>query len=207
MKYKSLVLFITSFFLLGCSRYTGKGYKASGFDAYNKQEILDEYELTLNSDLRTFPNQITSSEENTEYYAYVTKEFLDKDNTEIYLSCIYSEEQYNSEVDRLKNISVTIKNRNEEYTNNMLYDAESYNYPAYIATDGFGGVYEYALLKEDIHQIIYMYLYMPNKTQFEKYPDYIKKDTNVYNKTDTLKAFTIYSHSFDGGKSWIEYND
>ena len=89
---------------------------------------------------------------------------------------------------------------------NIKYDEEMYTFPAYIAIDGFGSKYEYALLNEKEHVITYLYLAYPGKDQFEKYPDYVKENHSSYNKSG-LDCFTIYAHSFDGGRSYVEFDD
>ena len=41
----------------------------------------------------------------------------------------------------------------------------------------------------------------------ENYSDYIKKDLSVYEEENTWDAFSMYNHSFDGGESWVEFDD
>ena len=203
---KVVVFFPIILALSSCGYKTGQGYRQNGFQEYNKQYIVENYHSLINSNLSIFPDQLITEEENVEYHAYITNELFD-DNNEIYLSCVYEEEIYKEEVERLKAISITIKYKNQEHTNYIKYDETSYKYPAYISSDGFASVYEYALLLEENRQIVYLYLYSPNSATFEKYPDYVKKDTSSYKKLDTLTCFTIYNHSFDGGKSYIEFDD
>lgn len=54
------------------------------------------------------------------------------------LECEFSLEQFDREITRLENLRMTIKSGEEEYTNIVRYDGDSYNYPAYITIDGFG---------------------------------------------------------------------
>lgn len=41
----------------------------------------------------------------------------------------------------------------------------------------------------------------------EEYSDYVKKDRSVYEEENTWDAFSMYNHSFDGGESWVEFDD
>ncbi|MCR4651409.1 MAG: hypothetical protein K5662_06600 [Lachnospiraceae bacterium] len=83
---------------------------------------------------------------------------------------------------------------------------ESYELPAYVANSGFGNTYEYALLNEAEHEITYVYTAYPDPDNFP-YPEYLMKDKSLYDESNTLGAFSIYNHSFDGGKSFIEFDD
>ena len=87
----------------------------------------------------------------------------------------------------------------------MKYDDKFYPFPAYITNDGFGSTYEYALIDRDGGRIIYVYgaYVIPNSFP---YKDCLKTDLSAY-IADSLKAFTVYNHSFDGGKSWDEFDD
>ena len=106
----------------------------------------------------------------------------------------------------LSSISFTITHPDgQTFTNNILYDPHSYAYPAYIATDGFGSTYEYALIDREGSRIIYVFGTYVMPDQFP-YKDYLKKDLSGYKK-DALQGFTVYNHSFDGGKSWDEFSD
>ena len=193
-------------FLVGCKSTYHKGYSANGKQEYNKKHIVDNYHGILNTGLYTFPDQILSSEDNTSYHAYVTNELID-DRTTIFLDCVYDVEAFNKEIQRIKSISVTITFNDNYFTNHIKYDTSSYNYPAYIAIDGFSGNYEYALIKEQKHEIIYLYFETVASKQIKDYSEYMKKDTTVYKNTSTTKSFTIYNHTFDNGQSWVEFDD
>ena len=61
------------------------------------------------------------------------------------------------------------------------------------------------LIDRDGGRIIYVYGAFVIPDGFP-YKDYLKNDRSAY-KADSLKAFTVYNHSFDGGKSWDEFDD
>ena len=64
---------------------------------------------------------------------------------------------------------------------------------------------------------LYNYLIIPvcggddslkhDKQTLQDYSDYVKKDLSVYEEENTWDAFSMYNHSFDGGESWVEFDD
>lgn len=54
---------------------------------------------------------------------------------------------------------------------------------------------------------MYIYLAYPNDNVLSEYSDYVKKDLSVYEEENTWDAFSIYNHSFDGGESWVEFDN
>ena len=134
------------------------------------------------------------------YYAFDT-------DGRMILACAYGDEQFSDEIGRLKALSKTIEYDEEQYTNNVLYDEESYNYPAYITIDGFGNTYEYALIDQSNNRVVYIYLAYPDDNVLKEYSEYVKKDMSVYKEESTWDAFSMYNHSFDGGESWVEFNN
>ena len=123
------------------------------------------------------------------------------------LACEYGAEQFAEEISRLQALSKTIAFEKEKYTNKVLFDADSYSYPAYITIDGFGNTYEYALIDQDNYRIVYIYLAYPDKKTLKQYKKYVKKDLSVYKEENAWDAFSMYNHSFDGGGSWVEFDD
>ena len=194
---------LVTILLIGCS-FTN-AYEAKGIDQYDKNIIVKEHSSHLDSNLSIFPDEIKAIEGKATYYAYVSNEFFDK-NPEIFLQCEYSSELFLQEIQRLSDISITIKFKDKSYTNYIKYDDKMYNYPAYIAIDGYDSAYEYALVNFEKCMITYLYFGYPIKDTFEKYSDYIKKDMSSYNHTG-LDCFTIYAQSFDGGNSYVEFDD
>lgn len=128
----------------------------------------------------------------------------------ILLIAKYNKEDFDNEVNRFKELNVTIRANCQEnadsYTNYVRYDDTSYKYPAYITIDGFGHTYEYALINKEKQEISYVYLSYPTNNN-KKYKDYLKKDVSLYAIENTLDRYSMYNHSFDNGNSFVEYND
>lgn len=104
------------------------------------------------SKLDVFPKQIDEDMEIQEYYYYYADTFLDP-AAQIYLECSYDKAGYDKETERLSEIQ-------EEYrgkVQSIVYDTESFAYPAYVAVDADNHCYEYALLLED-YRIAYVFL-------------------------------------------------
>ncbi len=104
------------------------------------------------SKLDVFPKQIDEFMEGQEYYYYYADTFLDS-TAQIYLECSYDKAGYDEETERLSEIQ-------EEYRGNVqsiVYDTESFMYPAYVAIDADNHCYEYALLLGD-YRIAYVFL-------------------------------------------------
>ena len=182
-----------------------------GIDNYDKEYLLEKYGGDINSSLLVFPDN-TSGMISAEYECFLKTGLLDTDG-DILLAAAYSDEKYSQEVERLSQISCTIydtiKDDSDYHISHILYDDESYNYPAYIAIDGQSHAYEYALLDEDNNRIVYVYLAYPadaiNGGHLVKCRDYLKKDLSSYIELDsTIDRFSIYYFSFDDG-IWTGY--
>lgn len=172
---------------------------------YEKRYYLEKYKGDLNSNLSIFPDVITEDMKDVEFESYMVESLFDTDGY-IYLKYNLDDEKFIREVDRIKEIEVILESNNEKYVNHILSDLNSFIYPAYIASDGFDKVYEYALINGDENEIIYMYITYPNIKTF-KYLKYLKKNLKTYVDFDTLDNFTIYNHSFDNGDSFISFDD
>ena len=191
--------------MCSCGPDTGStGYHAKGKDDYDKSAVIENIGGDLDSDLSIFPDELLTEE--AEYKASFRSNLFDTDGRMI-LECSYDDEQFDGEISRMQQLSKTIRFGDEEYTNEVLYDEESYPYPAYITIDGFGNTYEYALIDEAENRIVYIYLAYPGVYTLTRYSDYVKKDLSAYEEENTLDAFSMYNHSFDGGESWVEFDD
>ena len=89
----------------------------------------------------------------------------------------------------------------------IKYDDSMYKYPAYIASDGYGDVYEYALMDAENDTIIYVLLSYPEYLNLSKYKDYTKRNKNDYKQNDSFNEFTIYYHTFDNGATYNYYEE
>ena len=141
-----------------------------------------------------------------EYTSNLKTGMFDTDGC-IILKSKYSKENYDKEIKRLSEITCEIKYQNESVKNDVRYDESMYRYPAYITSDGYDYVYEYALLDEANDTIIYVLLSYPNATDLVKYKQYLKKNVGEYilNQKNVLDEFTIYAHKF--GDIYYEYTD
>lgn len=170
---------------------------------YDKAEIISKYGSDMNSKFLLFPDDLDKAVDDE--FAYSAKTGLFDTDGYFILKVQYDEEDYKAEVDRMADISYTITYQSDSYTNYIMYDETMYNYPAYIASDGHGHAYEYALLDEDNDTIIYVALSYPKYVDLSDYEDYLKTDPDAYedNGTSTLENFTIYYHRFPGFDGWI----
>ena len=203
-----LLLLPLAFLLLLSSFCSCKAdlYLAKGVENYDLSAIKERYSGDLDSSLAIFPSKETLEKANVTYEARLQSGLFDTD-AEIFLDCVYSDETtFAREIERLASLFVTISYRGESYTNYVRYDEDSYSYPAYVTIDGFGHTYEYALVITERRQIIYLYLSYPGNKQFSRYGAYIKTDRSVYDKA-SLSEFSMYNHTFDGGKTYIEFDD
>lgn len=178
-----------------------------GIDNYDKGYYLGEYGGDLGSNLSIFPDD--KSKLVDARFESALQTILDTDGY-ILLDVKYGDEDFQNEISRLENIAIEIKNgckkNAEKFTNTIKYDASSYKYPAYVAIDGFDGTYEYALIDEMKKEIVYLYLSYPSIDD-SRYSEYLKVDKTFYSKADTVEAYSIYYHSFDGGRSFMGHND
>lgn len=199
---KSIVLVVSvviAISLAGCS-----ADKISGAENYDKNHYVETYKGDLDSNLSVFPDTLDNAKVNV-FESSMSVGLFDTDGY-IVLDCNYEQKPFESEIERLKGLSMTVEHYDgQKYTNNILYDEESYNYPAYVTIDGFGNTHEYALIDEADSRIVYVYTAYINTENF-KYRDYLKKNLNQYDK-DLTDSFSMYNHSFDGGNSWDEFDD
>ncbi len=180
----------------------------NGIENYNKSHYIKEYGGDLDSNLSIFPDNKDILIDPTFSSSFKTGLF-DSDGY-IILKTKYSEEDFNTEIERLSKLEMTIKancySNAKSYTNYVKYDENTYNYPSYITIDGFGYTYEYALINKDDLEIVYVYLSYPD-VKNSKYVEYLKKDKSEYSKVEVLTLYSMYNHTFDNGSSFVEFND
>ncbi len=187
------------FALTGCAPE-----KRSGAEQYDKSYYTAKYGGDLDSNLSVFPDAV--EEDRVILYESSFGEGLFDTDGYMILEYRCDTEQMTAEEARLKALSMTIRHFDgQSFTNYVMYDEKSYQYPAYVTNDGFSSTYEYALIDRGGNRIIYVYAAYVIPDSFP-YKNYLKTDLSEYKK-DTLKAFTMYNHSFDGGKSWDEFDD
>ena len=200
-----LVLAMIAIFGLLTTLFRWNVTEYDSVEEYNKANIMSAYSGDLDSNLSVFPAENIVTEKNSKFIARFSTGTFDTDATMI-LECKFSHEQFDREKARLENLQMTIRSGGEEYTNKVCYDSDSYNYPAYITIDGFADTYEYALIDDTNHRIIYVYLAYPEIETFE-WKDYLKIDLSSYDNEDNTSMYSMYNHSFDDGKTFVEYDD
>lgn len=179
----------------------------SGIENYDKTYYLENYGGDLDSTLLIFPDTTEEAVEAT----FESDMHVGLFDTEGYilLYAEYEKEAFEKEKARLSEITCTIYDSGEEesVTKGILYDEKSYVLPAYVACDGFGNMYEYALVDDENCSVTYVYLSYPKAETDAVYGKYLKKDLALYDIKDPFKGFTIYAYSFDGGDMWTEVSD
>ena len=168
--------------------------RAQGIEKYDKQAILEKYGGDLSTPLFIFPDS-TDNMLDAEYESYFFYGLLDTDSYIVLKAC-YSPEDFEAEVERLAAIDHTVEYNGESYYQEIMYDEDSYNYPAYVAVDGYSSEYEYALIDEADHEIIYIYFSYPDTTLKHIDEDYRKIDESAYDVQggSTLERFNVYYH-------------
>ena len=153
---------------------------------YRKWSVPEKYTHFL-----IFPEEIPAEAEEVEYY-YQYESGWDRPMSQIYLSYRLNENAYATEQERLS--SLTYTDRTGE-TRSVEYDTTSVGYPAYVTIAGYDFCYEYALLNEKEHTIVYIYAMntVSDDLQFndEFLPNYYMEnfDDLAYQGKD---HFTIY---------------
>lgn len=153
---------------------------------YQKWSVPEKYTHFL-----IFPEEIPAEAEEVEYY-YQYESGWDRPMSQIYLSYRLNENAYATEQERLSSLNYT--DRIGE-TRSVEYDTTSFGYPAYVTIAGYDFCYEYALLNEKEHTIVYIYAMntVSDDLQFndEFLPNYYMEnfDDLAYQGKD---HFTIY---------------
>lgn len=209
-KNKYIIILITSIliiYILLNLMFNTIPKKVSGISNYDKNNYLKEYKDDLDSNLSIFPDKNLNFVK-AKFKSSFQSNLFDNDGY-IILKTNYNKEDFNNEINRLNELKQTIKStcnkKYKEYTNYIKYDTKSYKYPAYISIDGFAYTYEYALINKKELEIIYIYLSYPDINN-NTYKKYLKKDKSYYKK-NTINMYSMYSHSFDNNKSFVEVGD
>jgi len=126
-------------------------------DVRDYPSCLSDY--SPQSDLTLFPSSVSDSAEVRSFYFYGSHPVFD-DEIQIALDCDYTAEEYESEIARLS----TAENTHYAYPSGApfegyaVYDTENFEYPACVIRLGDDYTSEYALVIEDEHRIIYVFL-------------------------------------------------
>ncbi len=194
-------------FWIGVVDYALPFKTTQGIENYDKANMQEKYGADMNSEFLIFPESV----ENTISVKYESKlktGLFDSDGFFI-LEARYNEADFENELRRLADITYEITYDGTSVTNKIKYDEAMYNYPAYIASDGYDYVYEYALIDKANYRIVYVNISYPQYNKLKKYKDFLKRNADDYDiKNNTvLENFTIYAHKFPKLDGWIEYSD
>lgn len=151
-------------------------YTSTDINDYGVFEAFDGY-----SKLDIFPKQLSDNMEVYKYSYYYADTFLDP-TAQIYLECSYEEYDYLREIERLEGVQ-------EEYDGriqSIVYDTDSFSYPAYVTIDADNHCYEYALLIEE-GKIAYVFLQFIKEEDIAFPMEYLPKK---YEQKET--GYSIY---------------
>ena len=178
-----------------------------GIENYDKNYLIGEFSADMTSNFFHFPDDLSSAEEADFVYEYKTG-LLDTDGW-FFLTAEYSDEAFEAETERLSEVTCTIEAKDINVTHEVMYDEDMYNYPAYIAIDGYCHNYEYALIDEANNRIIYVLLGYPDPDVLSGYSDYLKSDPSAYDlgNSTTLERFCIYSAKMPYMDGYYEYSE
>ena len=178
-----------------------------GIENYDKATMQEKYGADMDSGFLIFPEMVDNTI-SVKYESKLKTGLFDTDGFFI-LEARYNETDFENEIRRLADITCEISYAGTSVTNQIEYDEEMYKYPAYIASDGYDYVYEYALIDKANCRIVYINLSYPEYNELQEYKDFLKINADEYNldNSTVLENFTIYAHKFPELDGWIEYTD
>ncbi len=151
-----------------------------GFDGYSKLDI--------------FPKQLSDNMEVYKYSYYYADTFLDP-TAQIYLECSYEADDYLEEMERLAGIQEEYEGRIQP----IVYDTDSFSYPAYVTIDADNHCYEYALLIGE-KNIAYIFLQFIKEEDIVFPTEYLPKE---YEQKET--GYSIYLFEYQNGDKHSVY--
>lgn len=158
-------------------------YTSTNIDDYGVFEEFNGY-----SKLDIFPKQLSDNMEVYKYSYYYADTFLDP-TAQIYLECSYEEEDYSKEIERLEGIQEEYEGRIQT----IMYDTDSFSYPAYVTIDADNHCYEYALLIGE-GKIAYVFLQFISEEDIVFPAEYLPKE---YEQKET--GYSIYLFEYQNG--------
>lgn len=192
---KGLLLLIVFSMLISLSACSP--YKNSDVSKYGEFRDYSKYS-SGSSDYLVFPESIPESAENVKYYFEHVEEILDP-AIQLYLEYELSKEDYDAEIQRLKNIKGYNANTND-YTdekNAIKYDDTNYIFPAYVSiNDSFDCSFEYVLMDEEQNRLIYIYMtHIDSKSRIKFDTSYLSKEWEHSLWSESENSHDIYSDS------------
>lgn len=185
-----------------------KEYHTTNAESYLQTEghIANE-----GSDIRcgffVFPTSI-SDLQNVEY-EYYCKEGIWENTYMIYLNIEYpNQKSYEAEIERLADITCSVKTSNDMVVNTIEYTEELFNYPAYVTVYNTNMSFEYALADAENNTIIYVYLKLCEGMDFlpMEYLPIEFRETSMMNYDTSWKNQNIY-YAPDGDGVYVYYQN
>ena len=171
-------------------------YKNSDVSKYGEFRDYSKYS-SGSSDYLVFPDSIPESAENVKYYFEHVEEFIDP-AIQVYLEYELSKEDYDAEVQRLKNIKGYNANTND-YTdekNAIKYADTNYIFPAYVSIDAYDFSFEYVLMDAEQNRLIYIYTHhIFSESQIKFDTSYLRDNWAILNNLSPDNAHYIYGDS------------
>ncbi len=174
-------------------------------DAARYAEVMHKYRFEvvgqIHTGLFTFPETIPQSAfENGSapefYFSY--KDTWDDPTCEAYLKCHYSDADYQSELERLKNGELVLSDGSgRTIVNRLQYEeSERFRHPVYMAMDGYDHAFEYAMDLGN-NEIAYVY------TAFRDYPMSLRKVPGEYLPDDFAETIRVNARQNSGFNAYI----
>lgn len=130
-------------------------------------------------------------------YDYYYRDTFNTATIEVFLQCVYDDDTYNSEIQRLTN---TQRNYNGKEKGLLRDTNGKFEYPAFVASENAYSYYEYALLtgKNEITYICTGYRYADDINFDKKYlPNDFPKTFEDSQKVDKYSIYWITEHGSD----------
>ncbi len=120
-------------------------------DVKEYETIMHKYD-NIQCGFAAFPEVIAEDAEVKEFY-FSYQDTWDDPTCEVFLQCVYTEEDYEKEVERLENVERVY---GKDVKKLLKESTGRYNYPAYIAVENHNYGYEYVLLS-GANELTYVY--------------------------------------------------
>lgn len=176
---KAVLILAVTILLSSCALYTDEKSVENYGEFFEKAGAISEYLI--------FPEEIPESATEVTYRCLWNDISLIDPTIQIYLEYQLGEEEYAAEVQRISGIQL------DEGIYPVWLDEESFEYPAYVATDGYSHEYEYVLMDEENHRLISIDLWneFHVNVKFDKdcLPDYFGKDEILNGLKADFKSF------------------
>jgi len=132
------------------------------------------------SNLEIFPKEELNQDSIAKYSYFCMDSFMDP-TCKIYMECDYTDQEFEKEITRLKNITATL----DGVTNSIIYNEDYFDYPAYISMFNWSSCYEYALILEEEKKIVYVFVQGGSQIPPSKY--------RVNKEHKEAESFSLYS--------------